>query len=121
MELKDEYLGLTEHQIQNMLIEYLTMRGHFVWRNNTGVTKLDYTYKTGERKGMSGQRFFRAGKKGSADIIGIAKDGKLIAIEVKKKGGKVSPAQEEFLDRIKEKGGYAIVAYDENDVINAGL
>ena len=117
----NEYLGLTEHQIQNMLIEYLTMKGHFVWRNNTGVAKFEYTYKTGIRKGMSGKRFLRAGKKGSADIIGISKDGKFIAVEVKRKGGKTTPAQDEFLERIREKGGYAIVAYDENDVINAGL
>ncbi len=58
------------------------------------------------------------GKVGSADILGVAKDGKIVAIEVKKPDGKykVTPAQEAFLSEISDRGGYAGVATCIEDV-----
>lgn len=57
------------------------------------------------------------GKVGSADIIGIIKPtGRLLAIEVKKAGGKVSPEQQAFLDTVRDAGGLAIIAYSVDDV-----
>lgn len=54
--------------------------------------------------------------KGVADILGVF-DGKLLAIEIKKPGGRPSPDQVKFVDRINSEGGVAFVAYSVEDVI----
>lgn len=89
-------------------MQYLSMRGHYIWRNNSGGFKVD-------------TRYIRAGKTGSSDIIGIAKDGRFIAIECKDIKGCTTPAQEEFLNEIRVRGGYSVVAKSLDDVINIGL
>lgn len=53
---------------------------------------------------------------GVSDIVGIYK-GRFLAIEVKAPKGKPSPAQVAFLDRIRQEGGIAILAYSIDDVI----
>ena len=53
---------------------------------------------------------------GVSDIIGCHK-GKLIAIELKAPKGIVSPAQQEFINRINEAEGCAFVARTLDDVI----
>lgn len=103
----------TEAQTQRAILDYLLARGHYVWRNNTGMF-------TGEYKGR--KRFIRAGLKGSADIIGVERvSGQLIAIEVKRRGGKIRPEQLEFIAEITRRRGLAFVAYSLDDVINHGL
>ena len=54
--------------------------------------------------------------KGIPDIIGCF-GGRLIAIEVKTKKGKLSPEQEIHIDRINKAGGLAFVARGIQDVI----
>ncbi len=105
----------SEKDIQNTIISYLNIAGHYCWRNNSGVMKAEY-------KGKS--RIWRAGLKGSADIIGVSKDGKFIAIEVKRRGKKPNPCQEAFLKEIKNRGGHSGVAYcleDAELIINGKL
>ena len=53
---------------------------------------------------------------GVSDIIGIHK-GRMIAIELKAPKGNVSPAQQNFIDRINEAGGLAFVARTIDEVI----
>lgn len=53
---------------------------------------------------------------GVSDILGIYK-GRMLAIEVKNKGNKPSPAQKEFLDNVNHHGGIGFVAYNLEDVI----
>lgn len=93
---------MNEQQLQNLILDYLLMKGHFAWRNNTGAFSF-------ESKGK--KRYFRAGKKGSADILGVSKDGKAIAIEVKSPKRKLegSPEQVQFLDEFNRRGGYGIM------------
>lgn len=55
--------------------------------------------------------------KGISDILGIYL-GKMLAIEVKKPGGKLTPEQQRFIDRVKIEGGISFVAYSIDDVIN---
>ena len=62
--------------------------------------------------------------KGVSDIIGIlpkgvaASDGgRFLAIEVKRPGGRVSPHQQQFIDRVNRMGGLGFVAYSVEDVI----
>jgi hypothetical protein len=54
--------------------------------------------------------------KGVSDILGVWK-GRLLAIEVKRPGGKVSDEQQAFIDRVNKLGGIAFVARSVDDVI----
>ena len=99
-------MRLTENKIVTACLEYLHYRGHFVWRNNTGAVSRAYITK----KGVHKTSFWRAGIKGSSDIVGIAKDGKMIAVECKMPGKHATRAQKDFLGKVETRGGYAIVA-----------
>ena len=60
-------------------------------------------------------KIISANKAGVADIVCCYR-GKFVAIEVKVGSNKPTALQERFLERIKEAGGVAIVAYDLDDV-----
>jgi hypothetical protein len=99
---------MTESDIQLSILNYLHSVGVYAWRNNT----------TGVFDPKSGQ-FRRLGAyaiKGVSDILGVLPDGKLLAIEVKTKKGRVSKAQEMFIQRINNKDGVAFVARSLEDV-----
>ena len=99
-----------EKDIQKSIIEYLRLKRYCVFKHHS----------TGFRKDTQGQAVpFRHGDKGIADIIGCSPTGQFIAIEVKRKGGKPSPDQLEFIRRINESGGKAIVAFSIDEVIQA--
>jgi hypothetical protein len=94
-----------EGSVVKACLEYLTYYGAFVWRNNTG----------GLRDAKNRMVFF--GKPGSSDIIGVLPGGRFIACECKTAKGKLSEKQKEFLARVEEFGGLAIVARSVDDVI----
>lgn len=59
---------------------------------------------------------------GVPDILGIYRlpgetAGRFLGIEIKAPRGKLSSAQEQFLNIIREQGGIAILAYSVDDVI----
>lgn len=54
--------------------------------------------------------------KGISDILGVY-NGRMLAIEVKAAGGRLSDYQKIFLDKVKANGGIVIVAYSIDDVI----
>jgi Holliday junction resolvase len=56
-------------------------------------------------------------KKGVADILGIWKGGKFLAIEVKTERGMLSEEQRDFLDQISARDGIAFVARSVDDVM----
>jgi len=112
----DEYQP-KETEIVNSCISYLNIAGHYVWRNNSGFFKHDYTTV----KGIQKRSVMRAGVKGGSDILGVTKDGKFLAVECKRKGNVLTPQQEVFLDEIKAHGGIAVVAYSIDDLQIAGL
>lgn len=103
----------TEKQIQDSIMNYLLINRYYVWRNNTGATHYENS------KGR--KRMVRYGKPGSSDIIGLTKDGKFLAIEVKRPNGKTTKLQEMFLQNINANGGVGFVATSIDDVINKGL
>jgi len=55
--------------------------------------------------------------KGISDILGVYK-GRFLAIEVKRPGGRVSPEQRAFIERINDEGGIGFVAYSVDDVVD---
>jgi hypothetical protein len=88
-------------------MKYLRMRNIYAWRNNTGAVQI--------RPGQ----FMGFGKRGSSDILGILPGGRILCIECKAKGGRLSSEQREFMDRVRGLGGMTIVAHSFKDIDEA--
>lgn len=85
-------------------------RGHRLFRNQMGA----YTDP------KSGQ-FIRygVGGKGGSDLIGLTRDGKFAAIEVKIGRGKPTPEQIKFVEFVRSKGGRAAVVWSVDEAMAA--
>jgi hypothetical protein len=95
---------MTEHDLQNLIRLELSKIGWITFRTNVGKVKL------------ADGRFFDSGlPTGFSDLIAL-KDGKTVFIEVKKKGGKPSKSQINFINKIKAIGFKAGIVYDLDDV-----
>lgn len=98
----------TEQEIQRTIIDYLKIKKYVVFKHrNVGIYKQD----TGSYIPLP------CGEKGISDIIACSPTGVFTAIEVKKRGGKPSPDQLDFLARVKANGGVGILAYSLDDVL----
>ena len=99
---------MKEAPAQKAILEYLALKKHFCWRNNTGALKTERGH------------FLRFGTKGSPDIMcGI--DGGFIGLEVKGSSGRLSPDQIAFKEAIERAGGRYHVVRSIDDAIAAGL
>lgn len=78
-----------------------------VWRNNSGL----YFTPQGNR--------VRASVKGAADILGILRGGRFLAIEVKSAAGQLRTEQERFRDMVTALGGLYVVARSVEDAVSA--
>lgn len=78
-----------------------------IWRNNTGVGRT-----------LSGQRVIRFGLVGSADLLGILRGGRFLAVEVKTAKGRQSEAQRNFQRMIESMGGVYVLARDVQTVVD---
>ena len=91
--------GMKESKVLAQCLTFLRLRRVFAWRNNTGAA-------------VANKQIIHFGLVGSSDIIGLANDGRFIAIECKREnGGKLSDAQQQFLDKIRQHGGVALVVH----------
>ena len=95
-----------ERDVQSAVLDMLKLRRDVAWfeRMNTG--------------GMvnpNGQ-YVRFGFKGCADILGQMRDGRFLAIEVKRPGAVPTEEQQEFLGRVQRAGGVAFVAWSVDDI-----
>ena len=80
------------------------------WRQNSGTFQ--------ERNRDGSVRYIRANTaKGMSDIMGVLKDGRTLAIEVKSATGRMRPGQEEFLATIRQAGGVAGVCRSVEDAV----
>lgn len=89
-------------------MDYLRLKGHFFWRNNSGA------FRT-ERGG-----FYRVGTPGAPDIIGCV-DGRFVGLEVKAAKGTLSDLQQDFARALEAAGGRYHVVRSIDDVIALGL
>ena len=103
-----EGIILTEAELQRSILYYLN-RQHdcFAWRNNSQGTF--------DPKRQLYRRKVGFDIKGVSDILGVHR-GRFIAIEVKSKTGKLSPAQIAFLSKINRMGGLALMVNDFSQV-----
>ena len=80
------------------------------WRQNSG------TFQERNRDGTT--RYIRANtQRGMSDIMGVLRDGRTLAIEVKSRTGRMRPGQEEFLQTIRQAGGVAGVCRSVEDAV----
>jgi hypothetical protein len=80
------------------------------WRQNSGTFQ--------ERNRDGSVRYIRANtQKGMSDIMGVLRDGRTLAIEVKSRTGRMRPGQEEFLQTIRSAGGVAGVCRSVEDAL----
>jgi hypothetical protein len=112
--------GAKEADVLRACLDYLRLRGLLAWRSNN-VPAYDPA-----RKGF---RSFR-GLRGVSDILGILPRtldvggrrvtvGVFLAVEVKGRGGRLTPQQDAFLDGVRKAGGVAVVARSLQDLIDA--
>jgi hypothetical protein len=96
-EMKAPPFRVTESDVMTAVHQALSVHGIFHWRNNTGAHR-------------EKNRFIRYGHPGSSDYIGICPDGRFLAVECKRPGGRPSENQTEFINRINGSHGVAIMA-----------
>ena len=94
---------LSEHQLQNLIKQYLESKAWLVLRLNSGMIQ------------TSKGKMVRLSPAGTPDLFALKK-GKCVFIEVKVKGNKVTLLQDHMLKIIEEHGAQTIVAYNLNDV-----
>jgi hypothetical protein len=108
---------MKESHIQKQILDYLSLRRIFHYRNNSGAFKSEYTKKNGEKK----TGYVQYGAVGSPDIVCVFK-GQYVGIEVKGqdakgKWGVQSADQKAFQDNLEAAGGKYILAMSVEDVI----
>jgi len=87
--------GLTEQQITQQIRQVLKICRVWHWKSWAGPMTFP---------------------KGISDILGCWQ-GRMLAIEIKRPGGRVSPDQQKFIERVNAEGGFAFVAYSVDDVV----
>lgn len=95
-----------ESQVLRAVIARLALHRDVSWVQRMNV---------GAAKDAHGQ-LIRFGFAGLSDIIGQLKDGRFLAIEVKSPGGKPTPAQEAFLNKVKQANGVALCVHDVQQI-----
>lgn len=98
-----------ERVIESEILNWLHYKKIFCWKNVSGGW-FDPVRKR-FRKQVS-----RFAINGTSDVLGVLKDGRFLAIEVKAKYGKASPEQLSFIDKINSSGGIAFIAKSVDDV-----
>ncbi len=100
---------MTESALLNQILLALGSRSDCrVWRNNTGRL-------LNPRSG----RWISFGLKGSADIFGVLRGGRFLAIEVKTPLGRLRPEQECFREMVESLAGLYVVARCVEDAVRA--
>lgn len=97
---------MKEQNVQAACLVALSQAGCLVWRQDTGA----YRAKSGAlvRYGLC---------VGSSDIIGIAPDGRFLAVEVKNNTGRATDAQLRFIAAVQAAGGRAGIARSAADAV----
>ena len=100
-----------EKDIQKQCLLWLKLTGCLPIRVNSGAFG-------GEYKGK--KRFVRMNSEpGCSDILAVLPDGRFLAAECKRPGGKATPEQLSFLDAVRKRGGLGVVVSSVDELVNA--
>ena len=100
----------SEANVMNDCLLALSQAGCLAWRNNTG-----------QLPDANGRPIKFGLCVGSSDIIGVAPDGRFLAVECKTAIGQPTDAQVRFLDAVRSKGGRAGIARCADDAVKIAL
>ena len=103
---REAAVQLSEHDIQDQILDWLKGWHVFCYRQNTGMAKL------------KGGFWVRFGKPGAPDIVAVL-NGRFIGIEVKKPGAKQSESQSDYQRELERAGGLYILAFSLEHVTQA--
>lgn len=109
-----------ETKIQNSILLALSKAGCLVFRNETsGAWVGKILHQDGQQVTLTDARMIRFGlTKGSSDIVGIAPDGRFLAVEVKTPKGRPTKEQLRFIEAVKNAGGIAGIARSVEDALD---
>lgn len=99
---------MTEKELQKLIMDYLSAKRIFHYRNNSGVMFSEYKGK---------KRMVRFGSVGSPDIVCV-QNGIYVGIEVKNATAVQNESQVAFQQALTKAGGRYILARSLEDVIN---
>ena len=101
-------------------------KGHRLFRNNEGVgwagtqVRVSHPQMIWMNPGdvlVKSARALHAGLgTGSSDLIGISKDGRFLAVEVKAPKGRTTEGQESFIEMVRRMNGIGIIARSLEDL-----
>jgi hypothetical protein len=102
-----------ESDVLSAVLTALAMHPRVAWahRFNTAAGKLV--------RASGASQWMRFGFPGCPDVLGQLRDGRALAVEVKRPSGKETPAQRAFLDCVKANGGVAVTARSVDDLLEA--
>lgn len=101
---------ILEKDIQMAVCDYLSLKKHFFWRQNTGAVWDKDHFRAMPKYSMNGV----------PDII-VIKDGFFIGLEIKQPKGKQSDNQKIFEKGCKDAGAEYYLIHSIDDVIEIGL
>ena len=97
---------MTEQAIQKQILKALPLHKNVAWLERINVGKV-----------FIGKRFVTFGFKGCSDLVGQMKDGRFLAIEVKKPRGKTTKEQRKFIELVQTNGGVSGIARSIDDAL----
>ena len=101
----------SEQNVSNDIQIALSQAGCLIFRNNIGVLP--------DRTGRPVR--YGVGGNGGSDLIGIAPDGRFLAVEVKNAVGQPTDAQVRFIKAVIAKGGRAGIARNSDDAVQIAI
>ena len=101
-------LKLTEAQLENQILQWLTYSGFFAFKLHDQAYFRDGAYRKGSPFQIRGQ----------SDVVAI-RNGEVFFIEIKTKTGKQSEHQKEFESKIKASGGNYMLVRSIDEVRSA--
>jgi hypothetical protein len=108
---RDKTKVRSEANVQGDCMIALSEAGCVIWRNNCGQLP--------DRTGRPIR--YGVGNPGGSDLIGIAPDGRFLAVECKTSIGQPTDAQVRFIDAVRSKGGRAGIARSAEDAVKIAL
>jgi hypothetical protein len=108
-----------ETKIQRLIMLALSEAGCTVWRNETaGAWIGKQIHRAGDQVTLTDARMMTFGLcVGSSDIVGIAPDGRFLAIEVKTPTGRPTKEQLRFIAAVRNAGGIAGIARSVDEAL----
>ena len=100
-ETSNDGATMSEAAILKLVMLEASRLGMTIFRNNTGAIKVEGRYIS---YGLH---------KGSSDLIGWTSTGKFVAIEVKAPEGRPTPEQVNFIEQVRDAGGFGCIINDE--------